>query len=395
MAFDRHQWNDYAPYAYVTRDYGKTWRSIGAGLGSYVHVVREDPRNGAVLFAGTERGVFVSFDSGAHWIDLRLGMPHVPVFDLQIHPRDNDLILGTHGRGFYILDDLTPLEHWSGTAQAATLFAPMPAVRYSDATYREHGRGAFVSENKPYGALLTLYLATAPPPAQPKAKPSVHVRVLDAAGKQIDAFDANVHAGLNRFAWDLRTQPSPAPTQDARPYYIFYPMTISGPQVLPGTYTVEVQTGGARLREPVTVMLDPHNNATNAQLQAQYDALMSLAAAQSTAERDIAQLQQAQSRIGDLHKGTLTQERGAVLTRLASRIDGVLATLRNPEPSGYRKPARLSEQLAYLRSTIDSYDGPPTQPQDELIRRFEQEGAAADAEVTSIVNELRALQANR
>lgn len=352
-AFDRHQWNDYGSYAYVTHDFGATWQRRSGGLESYVHVVREDPRNTSVLYAGTERGTFVSFDGGAHWNDLRLGLPHVPVYDLQIHPRANDLILGTHGRGFYVLDDLTPLEDWSAaTGTLPHLFAPMPAIRYNDSFYHEHGRGAFVSKNKPYGATFTLYLPSAPRPATPKAKPSVHVTIDDSSGKQIAAFDANVHAGLNRFAWDLTTQlPAGAPTaQDARPYYIFYPMTITGPQALPGTYTAHVDVLGSRLQAPVTVELDPHNPAKTADLQAQYVALQSLGVTQAGVEALIARLTR--------------------VRKTCHAAPALLDELRNSEPSGYRSPAQLSEQIAYLRYLIGQYSGSPTQTQQQLIERY-------------------------
>ncbi len=390
--FDRHQWNDYRPYVYATRDYGKTWRAIGAGLPSYVHVVREDPRNANVLYAGTERGISASFDGGTTWNDLRLGMPHVPVYDLQVHPRDNDLIVGTHGRGFYILDDLTPLQQWSHTASSAYLFTPMPAIRYTDATYHEHGRGAFVAENKPYGALLSLYLQHAPPAPGPKKKPALHVRVFDAANKQIDAFDIHVHDGLNRFAWDLYTQIDPSPTQDRRRYYIFYPMTITGPQVLPGTYTVQVDVPGSPVRAPVTVVLDPRNSATPAQLQGQYDALVELAAIQSRVESSIDRLQHMSDDAANLRKHSTASTAQGALTKLMPEIAAQLDQLRNSEPSGYRQPARLSEQIAYLRDIIDQYDGPPTQPQLQLIAQYRQQAAAAEAAVASLLNEFRAVQ---
>ncbi|HKU67267.1 MAG TPA: hypothetical protein VJP85_05800 [Candidatus Baltobacteraceae bacterium] len=366
-AFDRHQWNDYASYAYVTRDFGAHWQRISDGLESYVHVVREDPRNGAVLFAGTERGAFASFDSGAHWIDFRLGLPHVPVYDLQIHPRDDDLILGTHGRGFYVLDDLTPLEHWSSlNGKSAYLSAPMPAIRYNDAFYHEHGRGAFVSENKPYGALFTLYLPAAPKPAKPKEKPSVHVTLDDASGRQIAAFDARVHAGINRFAWDLTTLlPAGTPSaQDSRAYYIFYPMTVSGPEALPGAYTAHVDVFGQHLHVPVTVQQDPHNPAAAQDLSAQFDALVRLGETQARVEALIGRLERAR--------------------KSCASANALLDRLRNSEPSGYRSPARLSEQIAYLRYVIGQYSGPPTQPQAQLIAKYaaqttemEQEAARA------------------
>ena len=351
-AFDRHMWNDYAPYAYVTHDYGAHWQRISGGLESYVHVVREDPRNTGLLFAGTERGIFASFDSGAHWTDLRLGLPHLPIYDLQIHPRDNDLILGSHARGFYVLDDLTPLEHWASMNGAQPyLSAPMPAIRYNDAFYNEHGRGAFVPDNKPYGAMFTLYLPHAPKPASPKAKPSVHVTVADASGKQIAAFDTQVHAGINRFAWDLTTQlPAGSPAaQDSRYYYIFYPMTISGPEALPGKYTASIDVSGRRLSVPVTVAQDPHNPASMPALSAQFAALQQLGVTQAHVEALIARLQK---------------------DKRCARAGALLDRLRNAEPSGYRSPAELSEQIAYLRYIIGQFAGPPTQMQRQLIERY-------------------------
>lgn len=351
-AFDRHQWNDYGSYAYVTHDYGATWERITSGLESYVHVVREDPRNTSVLYAGTERGIFVSFDGGRRWNDFRLGLPHLPVFDLKIHPRDNDLIVGTHGRGFYILDDLTVLQHWADVGGAlAHLFAPMPAIRYNDAFYHEHGRGAFVSENKPYGAYFTLYLPSAPKPATPKAKPSVRVTVDDASGREIAAFNTQVHAGINRFAWDLTTElpRGTPPAQDARPYYIFYPMTIAGPEALPGAYTAHVEVFGQHLQAPVRVEMDPHEPVSTDALRAQYDALVDLGVTQAHVEALIARLDR---------------------DKRCPSAPQLLDRLRNAEPSGYRHPAELSEQIAYLRYLIGQYAGAPTQPQLQLAARY-------------------------
>ncbi len=360
---DRHQWNDYAPYAFVTTDFGRTWRSIGAGLEGYVHVVREDPRNTEVLYAGTERGVFVSFDAGVHWASLRLGIPRVPVFDLQVHPRDNDLILGTHGRGFYILDDLTPLQSWQDNGKPQ-LFTPMPAYRYQGLPYREHGRGAFVADAKPYGALISLYLPTAPP-APAHAKPSLLVHVLDGANHQIGEFLTPVHAGLNRFTWDLREQVAGGARaqQDSRGYYIFVPLGIEGAQVVPGTYTLAVDIAGQSLRAPVKVLLDPRSSATAAQLQTLHDAVTRLADLQERAERLIATL-----------KGLRNQ----------AAAQPLLAQLRNPEPSGYRLPARLTEQLAYLRYTMEQYDGEPTAAQMALADQYSHALQGIEAQVLAL-----------
>ncbi len=380
-ALDRHQFDDYRAYAFVTRDYGRSWSSIGAGLNGYVHVVREDPRNPQVLYAGTERGLFVSFDGGAQWTDLRLGLPHLPVYDLQIHPRDNDLIVGSHGRGFYILDDLTPLQQWSETGEGAraALFAPMPAYRYSDATYHEHGRGEFVSGNKPYGAYVTLYLPRVAPAPAGKKKPTVRVRVLDASGQERDVFEVPVHAGFNRFAWDLHTE---APgglgaAQDPRAYYIFYPMSIEGPQVLPGTYTLEVAGQSATLHANVIVRMDPRSTAGLADMQAQYAILQQLAAVQEQAEQVMAQVQTVRKLIARAHSARWT----AFDEQLAGRLD----RLRNAEPSGYRDPARLSEQVAYLRHTIEQYVGPPTQVQQRYAAQYATQMTAIAQDVQTLL----------
>jgi hypothetical protein len=389
-SIDRHQWNDYAPYAYGTRDYGKTWTAIGRGLGSYVHVVREDPRNAQVLYAGTQTGVFASFDSGVHWTDIRLGIPHVPVFDLQVHPRDNDLIVGTHGRGFYVLDDLTPLQQWArATATTVYLFPPMPALRYSSSSYREHGRGAFVSTNKPYGALVTLYLSTMAP-LSARSKVSIPVRIRDSDYRVIDTFNVTVHIGLNRFTWDLRTSPLPgsgeAPVvQDQRPYYIFYPMKIRGPQVLPGTYRLELSAVTSTVRVPVVVQMDPHHPVAAADLQAQYDALQGLAATQERAEVAISRLTNVRRQIGVLRarSGALR----AALDAYDERLRGELDRLRNPEPSGYRRPAKVSEQLAYLRNTIEQYDGPPTSSQQSFAKQYASEMTQIEGELSKLFGE--------
>ncbi|MBV8116630.1 MAG: hypothetical protein JOZ01_01560, partial [Candidatus Eremiobacteraeota bacterium] len=263
--------------------------------------------------------------------------------------------------------------------------------------YHEHGRGAYVSDNKPYGALLTLYLARTPP-SMGKKKPSAHVQVLDAGGQMVDAFDVPVHAGLNRFTWDLGTlPPSGARTvQDARPYYVFYPMTIAGPEVLPGTYTVEITALGRATQAPVTVRLDPHDDATREQLQAQYAALMELAGLQERAEVAIAHLERVRKALASVPSGRSAQTLAA--RQAADKAAAALLDeLRNPEPSGYRQAARLSEQVAYLRLTVAQFDGPPTSAQTSLAQAYgaamngvETRERSLDATIAGLNERLRA-----
>ena len=368
VAFDRHQFGDDRPYVYQSGDRGRTWEALGKGLEGYVHVIRADPYNRYVLYAGTERGIYVSLDEGRDWFDLRLGLPHMPVYDVQVQPDADDLIVATHGRGFYILDDLTPLQqqHGSFGVSVPVLFAPRAAVRYPSALpYHEHGRGEFVAENKPYGALITAFLPKVPPPSDGKSRVRVHVY---AGTKEIDAFWVRVHRGFNRFTWDLQTQ-APGPVQDPRAYYVFYPMSIQGPQVVPGDYTLTVDAPGGALTVPVTVVY--HGAASTADLQRQYDALVQLAAVQERAEAAIARLTSIEKRIGR-----------------RAQVDALLDRLRNPDPSGYRRPARISEQIAYLRNVIQAYDGAPTAAQLALAAEYAQEMDGVESDIAALMKTL-------
>jgi len=385
-AFDRHQFDDLRAYAYRTDDYGATWHPISHGLPSYVHVVRQDPRNANVLYAGTQTGVSVSLDGGASWRDFRLGIAPVPVFDLAVHPRDNDLIVGTHGRGFYVLDDLAPVQQLSiAASQNAFLFTPPVATRYSQRLYTEHGRGAFLAANKPYGALLSFYLGSAPP-AQRGRKPTVHFDVFDGTGTTVASLERPAHAGVNRTSWDLRADLPwrGAITQDRRAYYIFYPLRLAGAEVPPGTYTVHLSANGTTRSQPLVVRMDPREAIDVVPLKARDAAVNRLLIAQERAEADLARVFSLRSQIAKLRRRS-----GGLLPRALVTLDGRLAAtadlLRNADSSGYRAPARVVEQLAYLRYTIEQYDGAPTDAQSALIESDERESIRVDAALQQLV----------
>src|SRR5205807_461764 len=168
------------------------------GLDGYVHIVMEDPRNAALLYAGTEFGVFASFDRGEHWTDLRLGLPRVSVVDMVVHPRDNDLIIATHSRGFYVLDDVTALQQLaSTTGKRVALFPPMRATRYTPARDTSVlGNRVWVAPNKPYGAILNYYLGERP-------AGGATLTILK-NGQTLQTISAPANAGLNRVVWGLR-----------------------------------------------------------------------------------------------------------------------------------------------------------------------------------------------
>jgi len=202
--FDGHRSNDFKPYAAKSTDYGKTWTSIAGDLpdGGSLQVVREHPRQPNLLFVGSEFGVFFTVDGGTHWTQLEGGLPGVPVHDLQIQARANDLVLGTHGRGIYILDDITPLEQLAKAkaAPVAYLFPVEDALLFQPNSSRQSGMGTrgFTGQNPDPGPRIAYLLNNVPPNAK------VSLSILDAAGTNIRELPVNRQPGLYRMTWDMR-----------------------------------------------------------------------------------------------------------------------------------------------------------------------------------------------
>jgi hypothetical protein len=208
VTFDNHRSGDFAIYIFMTRNYGDSWTRITNGIppeAGTVHAIREDPVNSNLLFAGTEFGLFVSFNRGANWERLRSGLPPTPVFDLQIHPREHDLILATHGRSIWIMDNITPLEEAAGNEKAITdkdvhLFSAFTGVEWKMVDYRGFlAQRNYYGTNPQSGLLLDYYLKAAGP---------VQVAIKDGNGKQIRSINARGEAGTNRLAWDMRMDPA-------------------------------------------------------------------------------------------------------------------------------------------------------------------------------------------
>ena len=267
--------NDYAPYLYKTSDFGRTWTRITNGLNpkGWSHVIREDPKNANLLYAGTENGLYASWDGGGRWVSIRNGMPPAPVRDIKIHPRDNDVIVATHGRGIYILDDASPLQQLGAAAKADTfLFDVRPAIRWTiwnnDA---DLGDREYQADNPPVGATIAYRLATKP-------SAPVALTIVDATGQLVRTIrNAPAEAGVNRVVWDLREENPAAPRRPAGPDPI--PASVAarfglgnfGPFVVPGDYTVKLKVGAGETTKPVKVLLDPRVQVTPAELTTQHD----------------------------------------------------------------------------------------------------------------------------
>ncbi len=272
--FDAHRDGDFAPYAFRTEDFGRTWASRATGLPSgSVNVIAEHQANAQLLFLGTEHALWVSNDAGGTWVRFMPNLPTTLYDDIEIQPRDNDLVLGTHGRSIWILDDLSPLVEWSAAAAAGPhLFSIRPATIFQywkDTSYR--GQGAYAGENPPFGAILDCYLSR---PAQ-----QASITVADAAGRVVRRLAVPGTAGvIHRVAWDLRHEPPPSlgggggggggeeGAGVALPA-LAQPVAPRGPFVSPGSYTVTLEADGARSGQPVVVKGDPMMPITGAQYQ--------------------------------------------------------------------------------------------------------------------------------
>jgi photosystem II stability/assembly factor-like uncharacterized protein len=273
---DNHRSGDYAPYVYVTHDYGKTWTAITSGLpaNQYVRTVRPDLHNPNLVYAGTENGIFISYDGGAHWQSFQLNLPPASVRDIRIQPEFDDIVVATHGRAFWILDDATSLQNLQDAqAKGSTLFVPRTAYIYH---YHSNDEGAytrFAGDNPPNGAIIDFFQTSA------QSSPP-QIQILDASGKVIrtikgthkvkgkDEPNVSNKAGINRFVWDFHED---GPTQWMGAAKESYRGPRTGPVVVPGTYTVRLTLGAQTLSQNVVVKADPRDSWTQADYQAAHD----------------------------------------------------------------------------------------------------------------------------
>ena len=325
-AVNRFRLDDLRPHIWRTHDFGKTWQEIVRGLpgDAPVNTVREDPRRQGLLFAGSERAVYVSFNDGGDWAPLRLNMPATSIRDLTIH--DDDLVAGTHGRSFWILDDITPLRQMSAAiaSSEAHLFRPQTAIRirWNQNTDTPLPPEEPAGENPPDGAILYYYLKG---PAN-----LVTVEVLDSSGKLVRRYsggdrpelaETGLHiagewirppqipsaaAGMHRFVWDLRYPPPDALRHDY-PISAIYrntPLEPRGPIALPGPYTVKLTVDGPSYRQPLTLKMDPRVQTPAAVLQQQFDlAQQVVEMMHETKQRNLARLNGELGRVLEILEG--------------------------------------------------------------------------------------------
>lgn len=381
VAFEHHWFDDFHPYLYKTTDFGKTFTKISGNLpeSDYIWVVKEDPKNPQLLYVGSELGLHVSFTGGNDWVRMHLkNLPPVAVRDILVHPRENDLILATHGRSLWILDDVSPLQQMSAqvVSQSAYLFGMRPALRFDGGGRGGGGVGQagnkpFAGPNPAYGAPITYYL---------KARGPAKIEILD-GGKVIrDLGPIPQDAGLNRVTWDLRYQgphTRRAAGDDTGGGFRF---PAVGPLVLPGKYTVRLTAGGQTLTRELEVRLDPTLGVKESDLRTQLDVttrLRDMTSSVNDALRSIdvwkAELDQAEKSVRALDPQAPKVLIGLLDERKQQVSSMELRLARPSDIPGYSMAPRLVDRLGQLLNGISQVLQAPTQYQVEYYNELKSE----------------------
>jgi len=402
----------YDALVYRTADYGATWKlissSVPKGVNSSAHIIVEDPVRKGMLYLGTDNALYVTWDDGGHWTRLRNDLPPAPVYWMQVQPTFNDLVIGTHGRGVYILDDVTPLRTWD-TSQDEDfhLFQPRPAYRFrGTADGRESEPDAHVQgEGAQYGADINFSLKS--------GTPEVQVSIFGPNNSPIRTLTAAGHPGLNRVWWDLRydqgstitmqTPPLYEPWAPARRQYAAYGTRIppAGPIVPPGTYTVRVKVGGNEQATKLTLLPDPKSPGTQQSIEAQVAFSRAVLAEIDEVARMGNALESMRKQAQDLMaKLANDSQKSTVLEDVKkfeatmSRVEAKMIDLRNTGRSedAFRQPVQLYERISWMIGQMVGNPGGgsgggdlgPTDQQVAVNDGFKQELAAIAAEYTQI-----------
>jgi photosystem II stability/assembly factor-like uncharacterized protein len=421
LAVERHKSDDFAPYVFKTTDFGKTWSKLVAGLpaNDYVHAVRVDPRRPGLLFAGTEQGVYFSFDDGAHWQSLQLNLPTSPVNDLVI--KNADLVVATHGRSFWVLDDVTPLEQYEDSIpqQVAHLFTPAPA---NHTVFRGSPFAASAGKNPPAGAVINYWLKTSlKKPDQPNSSissaetkkpdaeseaPKITLEILDSSGKVIRKYpkkeepgnDNNndeedffsrgagagnlpADAGLNRFVWDLRYEGA-----TKVPKAPLWGGNTDGPKALPGTYQVRLTVLGKSYTAPLEIKADPRLKMGQEDLTQQFDLLLKIRDKVTETDDAIIQIRDLRGQINAINTRLKNDPRAKVIADAGKTVDTKMtvveeALVQTKAKSGQdvlNFPVRLNNDLVALGGVVGSADSTPTRQSYEV---FEMLSKAVDEQL--------------
>jgi len=381
--FDRHTFGDMNPYAFKTSDYGKTWTPIIAadsGVRGYAHVIKEDTVSPNLLFLGTEFGLWVSLDGGKHWAQYKgHNFPDVAVRDLVVQPRDSDLVLATHGRGIWIIDDITPLRHLTPDVMAkdAAFLPGRPAQQRID-TFGGWGEGsaAFTGPNLPSGVWVTYYQA------KRHIFGRMKLEVFDADGKLIDTLPANNRRGISRVVWRMTLKAPHVPPAATAAFE-----ASEGPRVVPGTYTVKLTRGNDIYTEKIDVSIDARAKYNLEDRKANFAAAMRVYDLLGDMSYDV-------DRINGVRLAM--QDRATQLARdpalakqfqdFSAKIDDIRKKIvATTEGGAITGEERIREKTTQLYGDLTSYDGRPAGYQVARIDSLREELGDVEAEFDALL----------
>ncbi|MEA2204409.1 MAG: hypothetical protein QOE77_1185 [Blastocatellia bacterium] len=406
LSVDFHQVNNRDPFVYKTTDYGKTWEKITNGIPhnmlSYAHCVREDPVVRGLLYLGTEGGLYVSFDAGGNWQPLQSNLPPAPVYWMTIQENFNDLVVSTYGRGFWILDDLTPIQQMTASVRdsAAHLFPPGPAYRFRNTVVPfSIGDDPTAGQNPPYGAAINYYLKSAP-------AGEVKIRIENASGETVRTLTPTKNAGLNRVYWDLRGELTKEVRLRTTPEYA--PEITFGIEgwrsapdgarmsvlLPPGNYTVRLSAAGQEISQPIVIKKDPNSEGSEADIAAQTELIMSLRQDLNSAAEMVNQIESIRSQLYNLSQPSATaksvppaiaggsqagSQLPSAIIKASAALDKKLIAIeehliqRRLTGQGQdtaRWPPKLLSKINYLASGVSTADFAPTNQHREVQTMF-------------------------
>ena len=407
LTVDLHQVNNRDPYVYRTKDYGRTWKLITEGIPrsmlSYAHCVREDPTRAGLLYVGTENGLYISYDDGDLWQKFQSNLPAAPVYWMVIQEHFNDLVVGTYGRGFWILDDITAIQQMKPSVLTSTahLFTPRPTYRFRPGTVPvTMSDDPSAGQNPPYGAAITYYLKSVP-------SGDVRIKIEDSRGQTIRTLTGTKAAGLNRITWNLegeqtrevrmRTSPAYAPEirvgpDGTRPAIGAPRMSILYP---PGNYTVKLSVAGQELSAPLVVKKDPNSAGTEAEITSQIEMLQDLRKDVDTAgdlvnqlESVRGQLYQLTSVMGSDTDGSIKSAADDLDKKLLDIEDQLIQRrLTGQGQDTVRWPPKLISKLSYVGSGLAGSDFAPTNQQKEVYAALKQQLTALKQRFDAVMNQ--------
>ena len=388
IAATSYKFGDYTPYIYKTLDYGKTWTIITKNIPKeeFVRVVRADPKRKGLLYAGTEKGIWVSFDDGENWQKLQLNLPPVPIHDLAI--KNNNLIAATHGRSFWLIDDLTPLHQLNTeiASKETILYKPMPTYRMAGSNRREAN---LEGENHPNGVMIHYYLKKF------DEKTEVKIDILESDGDTIRTFSnkakekANLlttKVGGGRFVWDMRYA-----GYKTFPGMVFYGSPNQGPKAVPGNYKVRLTVNGESYTQEFEILKDPRLKTTQEEFQAQFDFLMKVRNKVTEVNEGIINIRKIKEDLTYLKNKMGDNPKNKDINEAIKKFESELKTIENDihetknnsvqDPLNYG--IKLNNRLAHLMIEQAQGDFRPTKQGEEVREKLTQE---VDKEISKLRN---------